>query len=82
MVNNDPFLAYGQSKTANILFAVEANNRWASDGITANTVHPGAIFDTDLTRHMDGEILGGLRASAMYFKKTISTPPAPSTCGT
>lgn len=39
----DPFLAYGQSKTANILFAVEASKRWAEDGILANAVMPGAI---------------------------------------
>lgn len=35
----DPRLGYGQSKTANVLFAVGATNRWAADGITANAVH-------------------------------------------
>ncbi|MET9629661.1 SDR family NAD(P)-dependent oxidoreductase [Lentzea sp. NPDC006480] len=49
----DPWLAYGQSKTANVLFTVEATRRWASDGITANAVMPGAIF-TNLQRHLDG----------------------------
>ena len=44
----DGAVAYGQSKTANILFAVEAHRRWSSEGITANAVHPGAIFDTNL----------------------------------
>ncbi|WP_407572594.1 SDR family NAD(P)-dependent oxidoreductase [Deinococcus altitudinis] len=39
----DPFLAYGQSKTANVLFAVEASRRWAEDGVTANAVMPGAV---------------------------------------
>ena len=39
----DPFLAYGQSKTANVLFAVEVSRRWAQDGITANAVMPGAV---------------------------------------
>lgn len=39
----DPFLAYGQSKTANILFAVEASRRWAEHGITVNAVMPGAV---------------------------------------
>ena len=38
----DPFLAYGQSKTANVLFAVEATRRWAGDGITVNALMPGA----------------------------------------
>ena len=53
----DPWLAYGQSKTANILFAVEANRRWSSEGITANAVHPGAIFETNLSRHMTPDVL-------------------------
>jgi NAD(P)-dependent dehydrogenase (short-subunit alcohol dehydrogenase family) len=42
--------AYGQSKTANILFAVEAAKRWAADGITANALMPGGIR-TGLQRH-------------------------------
>jgi NAD(P)-dependent dehydrogenase (short-subunit alcohol dehydrogenase family) len=36
--------AYGQSKTANALFAVEAIKRWADDGITVNALMPGAIL--------------------------------------
>ncbi|MEA5449265.1 SDR family NAD(P)-dependent oxidoreductase [Leptolyngbya sp. CCNP1308] len=46
----DPWLAYGQSKTANILFAVGATARWFQDGITANALMPGAIA-TNLQRH-------------------------------
>jgi NAD(P)-dependent dehydrogenase (short-subunit alcohol dehydrogenase family) len=49
----DPWEAYGQSKTANILFAVEATKRWAEDGITVNALTPGAIR-TNLQRHVDG----------------------------
>jgi NAD(P)-dependent dehydrogenase (short-subunit alcohol dehydrogenase family) len=74
----EPGLAYGQSKTANILFAVEANRRWANDRITANAVHPGAIFDTNLSRHMDAGILETLRTSGMYFLKTIAQGAATS----
>jgi NAD(P)-dependent dehydrogenase (short-subunit alcohol dehydrogenase family) len=62
----DPWLAYGQSKTANVLFAVEATRRWAGDGITANAVHPGAILATNLSRHMDPQYLAELRASATH----------------
>jgi NAD(P)-dependent dehydrogenase (short-subunit alcohol dehydrogenase family) len=62
----DPWLAYGQSKTANVLFAVEATRRWSGDGITANAVHPGAILATNLSRHMDPKYLAELRASATY----------------
>ncbi len=49
----DPWLAYGQSKTANVLFAVGATKRWAGDGITANALMPGAIA-TNLQRHVGG----------------------------
>jgi NAD(P)-dependent dehydrogenase (short-subunit alcohol dehydrogenase family) len=47
----DPWQAYGQSKTANALFAVALHERFAADGITANAVMPGMIA-TDLQRHM------------------------------
>lgn len=46
-----PFGAYGQSKTANVLFAVGATDRWAADGITANALMPGGIA-TPLQRHL------------------------------
>lgn len=49
----DPWLAYGQSKTANILFAVGATTRWFKDGITANALMPGAIA-TNLQRYVGG----------------------------
>jgi NAD(P)-dependent dehydrogenase (short-subunit alcohol dehydrogenase family) len=65
----DPWIAYGQSKTANALFAVEANRRWAADGITANAVHPGGIL-TNLTRHMDPAELEALRSRISTNMKT------------
>ncbi|MGK5443439.1 SDR family NAD(P)-dependent oxidoreductase [Micromonospora sp. URMC 105] len=49
----DEWSAYGQSKTAIVLFAVEATRRWAADGITANAVMPGGIR-TNLQRHQTG----------------------------
>ncbi|HVU03430.1 MAG TPA: SDR family NAD(P)-dependent oxidoreductase [Polyangiaceae bacterium] len=51
----DKMLAYGQSKTANILFAVEVDRRYRAEGIRAFAVHPGAILETDLVRHYDPE---------------------------
>jgi NAD(P)-dependent dehydrogenase (short-subunit alcohol dehydrogenase family) len=42
----DPGLAYAQSKTANVLFAVELDRRWAADGIRAYAPHPGVIAST------------------------------------
>jgi NAD(P)-dependent dehydrogenase (short-subunit alcohol dehydrogenase family) len=66
----DPGLAYGQSKTANVLFAVEATRRWSGEGISANAVHPGAILDTNLSRHYDPEVLEKLVNSGTYTFKT------------
>jgi hypothetical protein len=63
-------LAYGQSKTANVLFAVEAASRWASDGITANPVHPGAVIETNLARNLDPDILAAAIETAGYEYKT------------
>ncbi|WP_225847155.1 SDR family NAD(P)-dependent oxidoreductase [Streptomyces sp. HPF1205] len=57
----DPWLAYGQSKTANVLFAVEASKRWAADGITVNALMPGGIR-TNLQRHVTDEELNRLWA--------------------
>ncbi|GAA5003648.1 SDR family NAD(P)-dependent oxidoreductase [Actinopolymorpha pittospori] len=48
--------AYGQSKTATILFTVALATRWAADNITANALHPGGIM-TNLQRHLDEEQL-------------------------
>lgn len=47
----DPFLAYGQSKTANILFSVAVSELWAADGIMSNSLMPGSI-PTKLTQYM------------------------------
>jgi NAD(P)-dependent dehydrogenase (short-subunit alcohol dehydrogenase family) len=56
-----PFGAYGQSKTANVLFAVEATRRWSEDGITSNALMPGGIA-TPLQRHV-------LEADPEYMEK-------------
>jgi NAD(P)-dependent dehydrogenase (short-subunit alcohol dehydrogenase family) len=48
----EPFTAYGRSKTANILFAVEFDRRHGERGVRATAVHPGGI-QTELARHMD-----------------------------
>lgn len=58
----DPWIAYGQSKTANSLFAVEFDRRHRADGIRAVAVHPGGIY-TELTRHMSEAELDGLVAN-------------------
>ena len=52
------FGAYGRSKTANILFAVEFDRRHKADGVRATAVHPGGI-QTELGRHMTPEVIAG-----------------------
>lgn len=49
----DPLIAYGQSKSACALFAVDATRRWAADGIFSNALNPGAIA-TNLQKHTGG----------------------------
>jgi len=48
------FTAYGRSKTANVLFAVEFDRRHKARGVRAAAVHPGGIH-TELARHMTPE---------------------------
>jgi NAD(P)-dependent dehydrogenase (short-subunit alcohol dehydrogenase family) len=57
----DPFLAYGRSKTANILFAVAFDQRYRGRDIRAAAVHPGVI-QTELGRHMDPAMVKALMA--------------------
>lgn len=66
-----PFVAYGQSKTACTLLAVEATRRWAGDGIYANALNPGAIA-TNLQKHT-----GGLK-TPVERRKTIEQGAATS----
>lgn len=67
----DPFGAYGQSKTANVLFAVEATRRWAQEGIFVNALMPGGIA-TPLQRHLPAhyaeQALEAFRAAGTDFK--------------
>ena len=58
----DPWVAYGRSKTANILFAVEFDRRHRARGIRAAAVHPGGIA-TELGRYMTEEARAALVAS-------------------
>jgi NAD(P)-dependent dehydrogenase (short-subunit alcohol dehydrogenase family) len=55
----EPFIGYGRSKTANILFAVEFDRRHRAHGIRAAAVHPGGIH-TELGRHIDPGALAGM----------------------
>jgi NAD(P)-dependent dehydrogenase (short-subunit alcohol dehydrogenase family) len=50
------FVAYGRSKTANILFAVEFDRRHKANGVRAAAIHPGVIR-TELSRHLDPAVI-------------------------
>lgn len=53
------FVAYGRSKTANVLFAVEFDRRHKAQGIRATAVHPGGI-QTELGRYMTPEVTAAM----------------------
>jgi NAD(P)-dependent dehydrogenase (short-subunit alcohol dehydrogenase family) len=57
----DRWIAYGQSKTANVMFAVGLDARGAAHGVRAFALHPGAIV-TELSRHMSAKELAAAGA--------------------
>jgi NAD(P)-dependent dehydrogenase (short-subunit alcohol dehydrogenase family) len=57
----DKWIAYGQAKTANVLFSIALDKRYKDRGLRAFAVHPGAI-QTELSRHMDQDDLKDLMA--------------------
>lgn len=77
----EPLVAYGRSKTANVLFAVEFDRRHQGEGIRATAVHPGGIhtelyryFDENTVNHLTSVPEGGDRA---ILGKTVSQGVAP-----
>jgi NAD(P)-dependent dehydrogenase (short-subunit alcohol dehydrogenase family) len=77
----DEWSAYGRSKTANILFAVEFDRRHRDQGIRAVAVHPGGIR-TELTRHLTPESMKKIserRAAANTVPKEKTIPQGAAT---
>jgi len=70
----DEWIAYGRSKTANILFAVEFDRRHRARGIRAAAVHPGGI-QTELSRHLTTETTEKLIASINETQQAHGLPP-------
>jgi len=65
----DKWQAYGQSKTANSLFAVELDRRAQQFGVRSFAVHPGRIAETSLMRHMEkAEFIAAVSASPAMMK--------------
>jgi NAD(P)-dependent dehydrogenase (short-subunit alcohol dehydrogenase family) len=69
----EPWIGYGRSKTANILFAVEFDRRHRDRGVRATAVHPGGIR-TELSRHMDEGQMAALVASINEAAAEAGTP--------
>jgi NAD(P)-dependent dehydrogenase (short-subunit alcohol dehydrogenase family) len=69
----EPWIGYGRSKTANILFAVEFDRRHRDRGVHATAVHPGGIR-TELSRHMDEGQMAALVASINEAAAEAGTP--------
>jgi NAD(P)-dependent dehydrogenase (short-subunit alcohol dehydrogenase family) len=70
----DPMIAYGRSKTANILFAVEFDRRHRTRGVRATALHPGGI-KTELGRHMDPDELDKIVATINAQLAAEGRPP-------
>ncbi|TGX49182.1 SDR family NAD(P)-dependent oxidoreductase [Sphingomonas gei] len=71
----DPFVAYGRSKTANALFAVEFDRRHSHRGVRAASVMPGNSL-TDLPRNFTEEQLHGLFETVGNARAEAGLPPA------
>ena len=69
----DEWLAYGRSKTANVLFAVEFDRRHRDRGVRATAVHPGGI-QTELGRHLTQEAMDNLIASINEAQQAANAP--------
>ncbi|QHC37359.1 SDR family NAD(P)-dependent oxidoreductase [Komagataeibacter xylinus] len=67
----DPWAAYGQSKTANILFAVELDARGKTDDVRAFSLHPGGIPGTGLEKHVPVEALKAVGVIDEYGNPNI-----------
>jgi NAD(P)-dependent dehydrogenase (short-subunit alcohol dehydrogenase family) len=71
----DPWVAYGRSKTANALFAVEFDRRFQARGIRAASVHPGGA-ETELKRHLTQADMDALVARINAVAKAQAGAPA------
>lgn len=75
-----PFVSYGRSKTANILFSVGLDQRLQGRGVRATAVHPGGI-QTELGRHLTPELIAQIMppgGAAAFVFKTIPQGSATS----
>jgi NAD(P)-dependent dehydrogenase (short-subunit alcohol dehydrogenase family) len=71
----DPWVGYGRSKTANVLFAVELDRRLRDQGVRACAVHPGMIH-TELGRYLDANTMKTITAARGSSRVTRKEIPA------
>jgi WW domain-containing oxidoreductase len=76
--NYSRWRAYGRSKLANLLFAVELSKRFEGSHRTANAVHPGVIR-TNLGRHMNAAMNAAYAATDLIYAKSVPQGAA-TTC--
>jgi NAD(P)-dependent dehydrogenase (short-subunit alcohol dehydrogenase family) len=69
----DAWHAYGRSKTANVLFAVELDRRGRGAGQLATAVHPGTVV-SELGRYLTDETLGALSAARAGVETVWKSP--------
>jgi NAD(P)-dependent dehydrogenase (short-subunit alcohol dehydrogenase family) len=65
--------AYGEAKSANVLFAVHADRLWSDDGIRVNALSPGSIW-TGLQRFLGAEDLERLKAAEASGAAVFKSP--------
>lgn len=70
----DPTIAYGRSKTANVLFAVEFDRRHKGRGVRAGAIHPGGI-STELGRHLPEGAFEGMVEDLNRQNLEAGVPP-------
>lgn len=70
----EPMIAYGRSKTANILFAVEFDRRHKSRGVRATAIHPGGIR-TELARHIEPHEIEKMLEQINAQQANLGRPP-------
>lgn len=74
--NFRPLIAYGQAKLCNVLFANELTRRFASQGVYANSLHPGSLIGTSIFREsMSAKLLA---TAVRPFTKTVAQGAATS----
>ena len=59
---HDMWVAYGQSKTANLYMATEIDRRYGAQALHATAVHPGGIFDTGLSAFVPAEWTAAIKS--------------------